>query len=73
MTKMTLKKLVKNSVVEYWEAKLRIEASQLSSSKHFCASNLSLFTPHPLWSAASASAYEVSKATVQTRMLSGRY
>ena len=34
---------------------------------------MTLSSPHPLWSAASSSPYEVSKAIVQAKMLSGRY
>ena len=34
---------------------------------------MSLTSPHPLWLSASSSSYEVSKATVQAQMLSGRY
>ena len=34
---------------------------------------MSLTSPHPVWLSASNSSYEVSKATVQAQMLSGRY
>ena len=34
---------------------------------------MTLSSPHQLWISASASSYEVSKATIQARMLSGRY
>ena len=34
---------------------------------------MSLSRPHPIWISAGSSNYEVKKATVQARMLSGRY
>ena len=34
---------------------------------------MSLVTPHPLWVTAGSSPYEVTKAEVQAKMLSGRY
>ena len=71
-TKESFKSAVKNKVISYWEAKLRLEASGLTSLKYFHPENMSLSSPHPLWLTAS-SPYEVSKATVQAQMLSGRY
>ena len=37
---------------------------------HFC---ISIQTPNPLWKSCSSVPYEVQKAVVQSRMLSGRY
>ena len=34
---------------------------------------MSLSKPHPIWTSAASSPYELKKATVQARMLSGRY
>ena len=34
---------------------------------------MSLSRPHPIWTSAGCSSYEVRKATVQAKMLSGRY
>ena len=34
---------------------------------------MSLTTPHPIWTSAGSSPFEVKKATVQARMLGGRY
>ena len=34
---------------------------------------MSLCKPHPIWTSAGSSPYEVRKATIQARMLSGRY
>ena len=67
--------LVKKHVLNYWEIKLRSEAdsSDLSSLKHFHPEFQSLSTPHPIWSTAGSSPYQVAKATIQAKMLSGRY
>ena len=71
-TKESFKSVVKKSVIGYWEAKLRLEAAGLTSLKYFHPQNMSLSSPHPLWLSAS-SPYEVTKATIQAKMLSGRY
>ena len=34
---------------------------------------MSLSRPHPIWTSAGSSTYEIRKATIQARMLSGRY
>ena len=75
LTKHSFKHLVKSRVTDYWENLLRGEASfsELPSLKYFQPSFMSLSSPHPLWSSAGSSQYEVRKATVQARMLSGRY
>ena len=67
------KKIVKTKVTEYWTLQLRSEASSLDSLKYLNTSFLSLQFPHPLWSSCGANPFEVSKAVVQARMLSGRY
>ncbi len=60
-------------VTEYWAELLRQHAASLSSLEHFRASHMSLSRPSPLWGSCGSSQYEVRKATVQVRMLSGRY
>ena len=67
------KKLVKSKVIDYWESKLRDEAASLKSLKYFHPEYLSLSKPHPIWWTAGENPYEVSKAVVQCKMLSGRY
>ena len=71
--KETYKRLVKKHIISYWESKLRAEAEALTSLAYFQPNFMSLKTPHPLWSSAGSSPYEVTKAIVQARMLSGRY
>ena len=71
--KESYKKMIKTKVTEYWTLQLRSEASSLDSLKYFDSSFLSLQFPHPLWSSCGANPFEVSKAVIQARMLSGRY
>ena len=67
------KKLVKSLVTDYWEQKLRMEASILSSLTYFRPAYHSLSRPHPILWTPGANPYEVGKAVIQLRMLSGRY
>ena len=71
--KKSFKKEVKAKVVSYWEIKLRGETSLLPSLKYFHPEYINLTKPHPIWSTAGSSAYEISKAVQQARFLSGRY
>ena len=73
LSKSSHKKLVKSKILNYWENRLRGEASLLPSLNFFNPSFATLSSPHPIWSSAGSSSYEVSKATIQARMLSGRY
>ena len=71
-SKESWKSLTKSKVVDVWEAKLRGQANLLPSLKFFKPSYMSLTKPHPMWSCA-RSPYEVRKAVIVARMLSGRY
>ena len=66
------KKLCKSKVIDFWEQKLRAEADLLPSLLFFKANFMSLSNPHPIWLHA-RSPFEVGKAVVVARMLSGRY
>jgi hypothetical protein len=72
--KQTFKRLVKSSIIDYWEKKLRAQAIFLKegSLKYFDTSYMSLSTTHPLFTTCGTSPYEVSKAVIQARYLSGR-
>ena len=72
-SKLQFKKMVRASVTNYWEIKLRGEASFLDSLKFFKPNFMSLGRPHPLWTTCRSDPYEVSKAVQQARFLSGRY
>ena len=73
LSKLAFKSLVTKSVLSFWEAKLRDEASCLQSLIYFNPQFMSLNKPHPLWLTAGSSPYEVIKTRVQATMLSGRY
>ena len=66
------KTLTKSKVLDWWQIKLRGEAQHLDSLIFFNPKYMSLSTPHPIWTTA-GSPFEVSKAVVSARMLSGRY
>ena len=65
--------MTKSHVVNYWEEKLRAEASLLPSLECFNPYFHSLVRPHPLLSTPGSNPHEVSKAVVQCKMKSGRY
>ena len=73
LSKASFKALVKKKITSYWEIKLRSEAAVLPSLEYFNPLFMSLTKPHPLLLTAASSPYEVIKATVQAKMLSGRY
>ena len=73
LSKLKFKKLVKSHIIDYWEIKLRTEALPLTSLEFFNPSFMSLKTPHPIWRTAGSSPAKVTMATVQAKMLSGRY
>ena len=67
------KHATKQKVLDFWNRKFRAEVLELTSLSHFNAEFMSLCRPHPIWTSAGSSPFEVKKATVQARMLSGRY
>ena len=73
LPKDAYKKLVKKSIVTYWEQYLRTEASPLSSLAFFKPQFMSLTKPHPLWTTAGSSPAKVAMACIQAEMISGRY
>ena len=71
--KAAYKEFVDKMVVSYWEASLREEAATLPSLHLFAANNCSIGAIHPVFSLAGKKDYEVTKATIVARMISGRY
>ena len=71
-TKYQWKSKCKSKVTDIFEQKLRAEAEMLPSLEFFRPAFMSLSKPHPMWSHA-GSPFEVSKAVIAARMLSGRY
>ena len=72
-TKSSFNRIVKSKITDFWEVKLRHEASKLDSLVHFKSQFYSLSKPHPIWSSAGSNPYEVEKACCQAKMLSGRF
>ena len=72
-SKTSAKNLFKTRIVDYWQTKFRNESSHLSSLEYFKPNFMSLLVPHPIWSTCGSNPYEISKAIIQAKMLSGRY
>ena len=72
-SKLSFKRQAKLRVLDWWNTKYRAEVASLPSLSMFRAECMSLANPHPIWTSAGSSPYEIRKATVQARMLSGRY
>ena len=72
-SKDQFKSMVKKSIINYWEVKLRAEAALLPSLEYFHPQYMSLISPHPVWTTAGPLSYHVAMSTVQATMISGRY
>ena len=72
-SKPSWKRTVRAAMTNHWETKLRQQASKLESLTLCQTQYMSLVKPHPVWTSAGASSYEVEKATVQARVISGRF
>ena len=72
-TRQSYKTLVRQKILDWWQKKLRAEAAPMKSLHLFNANFMSLARTHPIWTSAGSSPFEVEKAKVQARMLSGRY
>ena len=51
-SKLDFKKKIKSAIINYWENKLRGEASFLQSLEWFKPNFMSLIKPHPIWTTA---------------------
>ena len=71
--KESFKHLTELKVHEYWVAKLRSEAAELDSLYCFKPQFMSLSTPHPIITSCGTNPYEINKAVIQLKLLSGRY
>ena len=71
--KMLTKKLFKTKVLDFWQKHLRLSSSELDSLLYFKPEYMSLNKVHPIWSTCGSNSYEVTKAVIQARFLSGRY
>ena len=73
LPKERFKKLIKSKVTDYWEFRLRQEASILPSLNYFKPEFYSLRHPHQILWTPGPNPHEVSKSLIQLKMLSGRY
>ena len=71
--KSTFKMMIKKKIFNFYEQKLREEASNLPSLSYFHPEYMTLLKPHPLFTTAGFSPYKVAMSSVQAIMLSGRY
>ena len=71
-SKYSFKQVVKAKVSLHWENLLRAEAAELPSLRFFMTSHCSVKFPHIVWTTARTS-FESRKATILTRMMSGRF
>ena len=72
-TKEAGKQLVRSRVIDFWQTKLRNDASALPSLQYFKPQYMSLSHPHPLFQTCGQNSYEICKAVVVAKMISGRY
>ena len=72
-SKLEWKKVTKAQVIKLWTKRLRAEAASKPSLANFRASHMSLCSPSPIWTSCYNSPYEMKKASIQARMISGRY
>ena len=61
------KNTTKQKVLDFWNSKFRAAVNSLDSLSMFKADYMSLSQPHPIWSTAGSSPFEVKKATVQSK------
>ena len=73
ISRESFKKLVRSKVISYWELKFREDVLSLTSLAFFKPAFHSLTRPHPILWTPGPNSYEVAKALVQCKMLSGRY
>ena len=72
-SKESVRTMGRASVLQYWLNKLRLEAAELSSLRYLRPNFLCLTKCHPILRYCSSSKWEVEKATITIRLLSGRY
>ena len=71
--RMSTKKLFIAKVLDYWQTLLRTSSNELDSLIYFKPEYMSLNEVHPIWSTCGNNSYEVTKAIIQARFISGRY
>ena len=74
-TKNSFRNLVHLNVLDFWQQKLRSDAEPLfkASLKYFKPQFMSLSKPHLIWTTCDNNSYELNKACIQAKYLSGRF
>ena len=72
-TKLSMKSEARSKIRAFWHDKFVAEASTLPSLQYFRPSFIPPGQVHPLWTTCGSSSSAVRAATVQARLLSGRY
>ena len=72
-SKTSFKSLVRRKVIDFWQTKLRDDASTKPSLLYFKPQFMSLQAPHPLWTTSKQNPFEINKSLVVAKMLSGQY
>ena len=73
LPKAQFKSIIKSKVIDYWESKLREDASKMSSLIYFQPKFYSLKQIHPIFSSAGSNPFYVKQATIQAILLSSRF
>ena len=71
-TKLQIKSVAKSAVLQFWLAKIRAQADSLPSLQYIKSRCLGLTRCHPIFRLCGSSPWEVEKATIKARLLSGR-
>ena len=70
--KYAFKRMIKSAVMDYWEKRLCGQALCMKSLTYFHPAYMSLSQTHALFTSCGSSPYEILKAVVLARYLSGR-
>ena len=73
LDKNKYKSLIKARTIDFWERKLRYDASLLSSLKYFKYDFYSLKHPHIIFQTAGSNPYKVQMSILQSKMLGNLY
>ena len=72
-SKSTFKTLIRKKVLDFWQVEMRYEAKLKPSLTYFKPEFMSLQKPHPLWTTSGSNPFEINKALVVAKLMSGRY
>ena len=72
-TKYKFKKMIKLSIVTFWQGVIKSETEGLESLQYLRPTQYTLTQPSLLWLTSRVSSFECAKSTVVAKMISGRY